>query len=60
LPVLVDGEHDGEHGAEVGGGLEEDAPLVEGFADEGVLLVVEFEDGFLEVADTSVDEFCGF
>jgi hypothetical protein len=40
--------------------LEEDAAFVEGFADEGVLLVVEFEDGFLEVADASVDEFCGF
>jgi hypothetical protein len=29
---------------------------VEGFLDELVLVVVELEDGFLEVTDTAVDE----
>lgn len=58
LPVGVDGEHDREGVTEVRGGVEERLALVEGFADELVLLVVEFKDGLLEVPDAAVDELC--
>ena len=54
--ALVDGEHDGEHAGEVGRCLEEDAALVEGLADELVLLVVELHDSLLEVPYTSMYE----
>jgi len=39
--VLVDGEHDGEHVGEVRSRLEEYTALMEGFADELVLVVVK-------------------
>jgi hypothetical protein len=55
---LVNGKHDREHGGEVGRGLKENATLVKGLADKLVLLIVEFKDGLLEVADASMDELC--
>lgn len=38
--------------------FQEDLAFMKGFLDEFVLFVVEFEDGFLEVTDSSVDKFC--
>lgn len=45
--------------AKIGGSLEENLSLVEGFADELVLFVVELKDGLLKIADASVDELGG-
>ena len=54
--TLVYWQHDGEHGGEIGGCLEENLALVEGLDDELVLLVVELHDGLLEVPYTSMYE----
>ena len=54
--ALVDGQHDGQHAGEVGRCLEEDAALVEGLADELVLLVIQLHDRFLKVPNTAVDK----
>ena len=40
--------------------MEERLAFVQGFFDELVLLVVELEDGFLQVADAAVHEFGRF
>jgi hypothetical protein len=56
LPVGVDRKHNRKGVAQVRRDVEERLPLVQSFLDEFVLLVVEFEDGFLEVTDTAVDE----
>lgn len=57
LPPLVEGEHDGEPGAEVGGGLEEVFALGEGFAHEEVLVPVEVPYGLFQVSHAAVDKF---
>lgn len=57
--ALVNGQHDRKHSGKIGCGLQEDPSLVEGFLDEFPLLVVELENGLLEVSDASMYKFCG-
>ena len=53
---LVHRQHDGEGVGEVRGYGEEVASLVESFLDHPELLVVQVEDGLLEVSHPSMDE----
>ena len=53
--VLVYGQHDRQHGGQVGSRLQKDASFMESLANEFVLLVIEFEDRLLKIADTAVN-----
>jgi hypothetical protein len=54
--VLVHGQHDRQHLTQIRRRLQEYPSLVQRLFNQFPLLIVQLEDGFLEVSDASVDE----
>lgn len=59
INILVDGQHDWELVAEVRGDLQEVGTFVQCLLHELVLFNIQFTDGFLQIADSSMNKFRG-